>query len=83
VRAHVLYFATLLVVASFCLAMGTGLLSGCGPAAEPPRVPPELAAEASYGAALNRCVDKNDTEAEIDACANDVRRRWSTDGGAR
>lgn len=43
-------------------------------------------AEGTYGAELLRCVDNNTTVKTIDACADDVRRRWprgvGADGGA-
>lgn len=66
-----LAFAGLLTAVATC---------GC----EPPKSTREAAAEGAYGVALQRCVDKYDTEAEMDACADGVRMRWGTlDGGAR
>lgn len=43
-----------------------------------------VAAEGTYGAQLQMCVQNNTTTTEIDACADTVRARWShLDGGAK
>jgi hypothetical protein len=61
--------------------------AGCkSPPVETPIVSVETkqkAAGATFSADLLLCVDNNATEEAIDACADDVRRFWRRDGGAR
>jgi hypothetical protein len=72
-----------LVLCLFAFVMIFGHCIGCGASREAK----EAAAEAAYGAEHLRCVDKYDTREAIDACREDVRRRWgiattSADAGA-
>lgn len=62
-------------------------LLGCGSSPDALKAK-EDAAEASYAAALLRCVDKAKTLEESHACRDKVRLEWNvvetvTDGGAR
>lgn len=65
-----------LIGAILCAAR---ILAGC----RPPKDVREAAAEATYATEHLACVDRYDTHAEIDACRDDVRRRWGVrkDGG--
>jgi hypothetical protein len=66
-----------LVGAILCAAR---ILAGCLPPSKGAR---EAAAEASYTGEHMACVDRYDTHAQIDACRDEVRRRWGVrkDGG--
>lgn len=65
-----------LIGAILCAAR---ILAGCLPSQDVR----QRAAEATYATEHLACVDRYDTHAEIDACRDDVRRRWGVrkDGG--
>lgn len=78
------------IVAGMVLVLIFGVMAhcmGCWPKASKP-TPAQVAAEASYGAALLACVEEAKTLAESKACRAKVDAAWgvtqtATDGGAR
>jgi hypothetical protein len=75
------------IVAGCLLVLLFGIVAhcaGCSPAAKP--TPAQVAAEASYGAALLACVEQATTLAESKACRATVDAAWNVvqtgkDGG--
>jgi hypothetical protein len=61
------------LIVTFVVWMVSGLIGGCGPSQEAK----EAAADSAYLAEHLRCVEQFDTRAEIDACREAVRIRWS------
>lgn len=83
----ILIVAAIVAFAGFALAPIVFLGCASPPPAESPITvtveQKQAAAGAKYAVQLLDCVDKNRTAPDIDACANAVRERWLTDGGAR